>query len=135
MPRFSVTKQNGRIDWGRLTEWVASQPDGDYLFDGKRKPKKRTISQNDYYWGVVLPLCLAAMIKEGWEIYSTDDLHELFKSWFAGRKAINRYTAETVTFPASSKAMTTTEFSAFVDKVRDYADEYLGIQIPEPVRG
>lgn len=132
MPKFCVIKRDGRISWGKLIEWVQSQPDGDYLIDVKRKQKKRTLNQNDYYWGVVLPACLVGMINEGWEIFGTDNLHELYKSWFAGRKAINRYTSEVVTFPASSKSMTTTEFSAFVDKVREYAQDYLGITIPDP---
>jgi len=136
MPKFRIRKQDGRLDWGRLPEWVRSLPDGDYMLDGKPWPKLRTLDQNDYYWGVVMPICLSGMIDAGWEgIRDTKELHELYKSWFTRQTVVNKFTGTQETIPASTRGMTTKEFSAFVDMVRDYAEEYLNVNIPEPERG
>ena len=135
MPKFRIRKQNGRLDWGKLPDWVFTQPDGDYLLEGKPWPKLRSLDQNDYYWGVVMPICLSGMIDAGWEgIPDTKALHELYKSWFTGRTVVNRFTGTQETIPVSSKSMTTKEFSAYVDMVRDYAEQYLNVTIPEPER-
>lgn len=135
MPRFRIRKHNGRLDWGRLIEWLTAQPDGDYMFDGKPWPELRSLDQNDYYWGVVMPICLSGMIDAGWEgIHDTKALHELYKTWFTHRTIINRFSGTQETIPESTKNMTTKEFSAFVQAVRDYAQEYLAVTIPEPER-
>lgn len=135
MPKFRIRKQGKRLDWGRLVQWVMSLPDGDYMLDGKPWPALRTLDQNDYYWGVVMPICLSGMIDAGWEgIKDTKVLHELFKTWFTQRTVINRFSGTQETIPESTKNMTTKEFSAFVDMVKDYAQEYLGVTIPEPER-
>lgn len=45
---------------------------------------------------------------------------------------MNRHTGEAVEIPASTAKMDTGQFGAYVDKIRDFAQEYLGLYIPEP---
>ena len=45
---------------------------------------------------------------------------------------INRETGEIVKFPSSTSRMSTVEFSAYCEKLREYAREYLNVEIPDP---
>lgn len=93
----------------------------EFSFDKKRKP--RTLDQNAYYHGVVLP-----MIAEYCGYRGSDEitgLHEHLKQQFLpkhGKLQITRSTA----------SLTTVEFSTYVEDVRRWASEQLGVYIPDP---
>ena len=50
----------------------------------------------------------------------------------ASEKVVNRDTGEVIEFPGSTAAMNTVQFSAYVDKLREYARKWLNVDIPEP---
>ena len=50
----------------------------------------------------------------------------------AGEHIVNYKTGEVVKLPNSTAAMTTQEFETYIDRLRNYADQYLNIEIPEP---
>jgi hypothetical protein len=77
-------------------------------------------------------MLLDALIDAGWEFASVEQVHEFFKSQMTADKVINKHTGEVVEFPGSTAAMDTVVFSTYCEKLREYAMEYLGVDIPDP---
>ena len=65
---------------------------------------------------------------------SKEEVHEYCKSVFTSDSKINKHTGEIITFPTSTKDMNTVEFVTYVDLLRDWASEYLNIDIPDPTK-
>lgn len=86
----------------------------------KKFVKKRTTSQNAYYWGVVLPIIAE---ETGNDI---DDLHTTFKAMFL----VDR--TGKIPVVKSSAKLTTVEFIDFTNKVVLFASQELNLEIPEP---
>lgn len=107
----------------RYNLYVRGKRAGNYelILRKQRQYKNRSLEQNAYYWGVVLKL-----ISEhtGFE---TDELHEGFLGKFScenneiGLPIIHR-----------SKEMSTSEFSDYVNTIRDWAAKEFQMYIPEP---
>src|SRR5690554_6811916 len=79
--------------------------------------KHRSLNQNAYYWGVVIPHVIAG-IEEAWgETLDPEALHEWMKAKFIPLEPIvNRKTGELMgKRVASSAALTTTEFADYLD--------------------
>lgn len=49
-------------------------------------------------------------------------------------KVVNKHTGEIIEFPGSTATMDTVTFSTYCEKLREYAREYLSIEIPDPDR-
>lgn len=98
----------------------------------KAKRKKRSDDQNEWLWGCIYPMLLYALVSEGWEYTSVDQVHEFFKNRFTTDKVVNKHTGEIVEFPSSTAAMDTVTFSAYCEHLRDYALNYLDLEIPDP---
>lgn len=129
---IEIEKKNGRFDLIPVYGFLRTVKDGVYAITIKRVRQKRTNNQNEWLWGDVYPRLLLGLIDAGWEFTDNEQIHEFFKAQFAMEKAINRHTGEIVEFPASTALMDTVTFSTYVEKLRDYAREYLGIDIPDP---
>ena len=98
-------------------------------FDGKDvvvsivedKPGKlRTLRENKYYWGVVIPI-LGSNLG-----YDKDDMHEALKWHFL------RDDFGTLPTCKSSAKLTTTEFEDWMVAVRRWAAVEFGLNIPAP---
>lgn len=129
---ITVKKENGRFDLQDVYMFFRAAADGSYALKIRKLHKARTLNQNDYLWGVVYPALLDGLIDAGWEFTSTEQVHAFFKSLLASEKVINRHTGEIAELPVSTAAMNTVQFSVYVDKLREYALEYLNVDIPEP---
>ena len=129
---ITVKKENGRFDLQDVYMFFRAAADGSYALKIRKLHKARTLNQNDYLWGVVYPALLDGLIDAGWEFTSTEQVHAFFKSLLASEKVINRHTGEIAELPVSTAAMNTVQFSVYVDKLREYALEYLHVDIPEP---
>jgi hypothetical protein len=129
---ITVRKENGVTDLQDVYMFFRAAPDGGYALKVRRLRRTRTLPQNDYLWGVVYPALLDGLIDAGWEFTSTEQVHAFFKGLLTSEKVVNRHTGEVVELPGSTASMDTAEFSAYVDRLRDYAREYLGTDIPEP---
>lgn len=132
MKRILIEKKNGMFNLQNIYIQLRAAQDGVYEFMMKRVRKKRTINQNDWLWGAVYPLLLDAMLDAGWEMTSVEQVHEFFKSSMPQDDVLNRETGEIVSIPKSTAAMDTVQFSTYIEKLRDYAMEYLNVEIPEP---
>lgn len=133
MIRIPITKTAERPpDYALLIAYIQSLPIGDYTATIVARKRMRTHPQNAYLWGVVYPAVLYGLRDVGWELTSTEQAHEFCKQKFASREVINKDTGEVLTLPASTAAMNTTDFQAYVQQIREFAAEYLNIEIPEP---
>lgn len=95
------------------------------LVEIAEEKRKRSVNQNSYYWGVVVPL-IAEEMGEDDEAY----IHALMKFMFLKKtKEINGRVYEAV---GSTKKLTTDKFNIFLEKVIRFASMELGMVIPEP---
>ena len=132
--RLLVEKRGGLFNLRPLYDWLRGAPDGLYRLDVARVRRRRTLDQNGWLWGCIYPMLLDALIEQGWEFTSCEEVHEYFKSLMTSKSVVNRHTAEVVTFPGSTAAMDTVTFGSYCERLREYGSEYLGIDIPDPDR-
>lgn len=107
-------------------------------FEGKewqltieKKKKSRSLNQNAYYWGVVIPMVRAALHDLGMKL-SRQEVHELLKLKFLKKEIINENTGEVFEYIGGSSELTTTEFMDFTAELQQWSAEYLNIVIPSP---
>jgi len=98
------------------------------LFE-KRDGFLRTLPENRYYWGVVLKLISEHTGN------STDALHRFFKEEFLYEDIHIKTKDEVVLkskIPQSSATITTLKFEEYLENIRQWASEFLGVVIPLP---
>ena len=122
----------GLFDIRPLIRLFSTMKAGQYMVEVKRHRNQRTNEQNKWLWGCIYPLMLDAMVDAGWEFTNTEQLHEFFKAQMTADEVVNRETGEIIKFPSSTSRMSTTEFSAYCEKLREYAKEFLNVDIPDP---
>ena len=82
---------------------------------------KRTNSQNQYYWGVVVKLIAQHTGHDPEQIHEA--LKQMFSpKWYLGDKAI----------PTSTTCLDTIEFVEYTERCRLWANEFLGLSVPLP---
>jgi hypothetical protein len=92
--------------------------------------KKRSVSQNNYLWGVVYP----TILKGGGETlagWTADDLHEYFLAGHFGSEVLHFNGRDYERPLKRSSKLTTLEFMDFVAFIQQKMAE-LGIFIPDP---
>lgn len=134
METILITKENGSFDARGLINYFGSVGDGIYKVEVKRMRKGRTLDQNGWLFGCIYPLLLNALVSEGWEFVNVTEVHEFFKYMLCKKELINRHTGEIVQIPQSTAEMDTLQFSTYCDKLREYGREFLGIEIPDPIK-
>lgn len=94
----------------------------------------RSINQNSYYFGVVIPIIQSHIEETEGIHYTKDDIHAFNQIKIAGAKAtiISIGDDEVIHFKVKSTTkMTKKEFLIFVDNIRNYWAER-GLDIPDP---
>lgn len=93
----------------------------------------RSIQQNRYYHGVVVPIVKDGLRDVGFsEIRTSEDAHEVLKYLFLKKRIVNEETGEVIEKLGSTAKLSTIEFNEYVDEIIRWSAEYLGIQIPLP---
>ena len=102
---------------------------------------KRTLNQNAYYWGTIVYMIWTELKGRGLQAsdLSTrtgdllrNDVHDFLRSMFAQREKFNIITEEVEIDTISTKDMTSIEFTNYVERIRQWAAEELGLEIPDP---
>ena len=102
---------------------------------------KRTLNQNAYYWGTIVYMIWTELKGRGLQAsdLSTrtgdllrNDVHDFLRSMFAQREKFNIITEEVEIETISTKNMTSIEFTNYVERIRQWAAEELGLEIPDP---
>lgn len=108
------------------------------LFAGKeveitirKKRKKRSLNQNNFYWGAVVPIVREGLCDVG-IIMNSEEVHELLKLKCNPVEVINNKTGEVISTMGSTTKLTTSEFMDYLSKIKHWSREYLNIEIPEP---
>ena len=105
--------------------------DGDYVLTIEKKSKKRSLSQNAYYWGVVVPLVKKGLNDVGYRM-TTETTHDYLKTNFNIIEIANEINGEIISFIGSTTEMSTSQMMDYFAKITEWAAEFLGIEIPEP---
>ncbi len=129
----------GRVNAGVLKVINRKQFDKDLLiFEGKevelivkKKKKVRSLSQNAYYHGALIPIIREALYDSGIHI-DRNGVHELLKLKCNQIECINKKTGEVTTLLGSTTQLSTSEFMDYIVRIKNWAREFLNIELPEP---
>jgi len=95
------------------------------------KPK-RSNQQNNYYWGVIVPIW-KNLLKEEWgEIRSIKDTHEFLKYNCNYTEIVKEDTGEVLKLAKSTTRNNTKDQETFHERCRQLAYEMFNVQIPLP---
>jgi len=104
-----------------------------------RHRKRRSSPQNKYYWGVMIPEVLRGMIDCGNDALQMGNsehvgmVHEYLKIQLLDNgQEIHNIDGEIFKLPPTTTKCTTVEFDEYMERVRRWAGEFLGITIPLP---
>lgn len=109
---------------------LATHCDKDICINVERKRKKRSLNQNSYYWGVVIPICRGILVEYGNDV-DDEEVHSFLKEHVGkltgsvvdakGRRAITK----------SSASLSTAEFEQYIMRVTVWAATE-NVIIPSP---
>ena len=130
--RFTSTGRIPGILLPQLTEACVRMSGKPLVLTLAEVKRKRSLSQNAVYWGVVLPPIVAAFRQHGNNV-DADDVHCYLKD-NVGKLKQHLITpdGEVLTGPGSTAKLTTMEFEDYLAKVRAWAVETLGVAVPMP---
>lgn len=103
--------------------------DGAYELTITRK-SKRSLPQNRYYFGVCVNMVKEALHDLGHDI-SLEETHEWMKSKFNYTEIVNTNTGEVERVPRSTTELSKEDFGAYIEKIQQFAAEFLNIIIPD----
>lgn len=133
MPEFFVHIKNEKISNPQVIRKAFQElQDGRYLVKID-KANKRSLPQNAYYHGVIVPLVKNGLKDIGYnEVRTNEDAHECLKYLFLKKQIPNENTGEVIEILGSTAKLTTTEFNLFIEQVAQWCSEYLGFVLPMP---
>jgi len=102
----------------------------EFTFTLEKKRIKRSTKQNNYYWGVVVPLVKQGLTEFGY-IVNIESTHDFIKLEFNYKEIVNQNTGEIKRLPNSTTQLTKTEFSQMIERVKQWASEWCNIYIPD----
>lgn len=130
---FFITMRDGQVvNRNCLKDQIQSLPNGRFVFKIEDK-NKRSLPQNDYYWACVVPMVKDALYNAGWEnITSKLKAHNFMKELFLKEEVINVKTGEVSAIEGSTADLTKETFSVYLERIYQWAAEYLDLVIPNP---
>lgn len=114
--KFSHSEFDGACK--KLSGYI--KPGNSYVIEIQRAKSKRSLSQNKYYWGVIIDLFAQ---NTG---YTKDESHQELAGMFL------KYEAHGKTYVRSTTSLNTSEFEKYADQCRQWMGEMLGINVPLP---
>ena len=129
-----------RIEGGKFRQNNALIKDAVKLFEGanvklsiRKRYKKRSENQNDFYWGVWIPIFQKLFMDEWQEFKTPKEVHEILKTACNYEERVNEATGEVFKFPKSTTKMSTYEWEKeFKPKVKQFAFDFFHVALPEP---
>ena len=122
---------NGQITNKKVVASQFALPDGSYYAEIKSK-KHRSLNQNRFWWGALLPLVKMGLNDAGYsEVKTVEDAHEVLKALFL-KKHISNPDGLALEMSGSTAELTTVEFNELIEKVQMWASDFLGVVIPNP---
>jgi hypothetical protein len=114
-----------------ISDVIKSFEGANIIITIEKRKKKRSNNQNAFYWLVI------DMMREGFnntlgENVGVQEVHEFLKNRFLFKEIVNENIGEVVKMPKSTTELTTIEFEEYLDNIRAFGLEFLGITIPMP---
>lgn len=108
--------------------------DKDVIITFSKPKKSRSNSQNNYYWGCVLPLVQNGLLEVTGELRSVENIHyKILLPLFAPtNEIVNVDSGECINERLTSSEMTTTQFCEYIMEVQKWSAEFLNVDIPSP---
>jgi len=125
---------NGTLELTNKTEFktdIANFEGKEVVITIEKKSKKRSLKQNRYYWGVVVPLVKAGMIEVGYRM-TTETTHEYLLANFNIIELVNEHSGEILKSIGRTTEMSTIEITTYFEKIAEWSLEYLNVIIPIP---
>lgn len=99
----------------------------------EKKVKKRSLSQNSYYFGCVVSSVLDGLVDVGYprSELSPEVVHDMLKDKFLRQQLVNEH-GEPLDIIRDSKGLSTTDFMSYIADIQRWAIEFLNIIIPDP---
>lgn len=97
----------------------------------QRKRRRRSLEQNAYYFGVVVPIVCAGLQDAGYRV-TREVTHEFLKATFYKKELVNESTGEVLQTVGSTSEMSTVEMMDYFQEITQWAAEFLNVQIPAP---
>jgi len=134
--QFNCYKKSGRLyirNKALFDAEVQNLSEGkEYTLILKSKKKQRSIPQNRYYFGVVVPIVFHALRDAGFnEIKTKEDAHDILKLKFL-KTTINSESGEFIERIKSTTELSTSEFMDLLAEIQQWAVEFLNVEIPDP---
>lgn len=114
----------------RFEQWCRENSGKDVVVKIERKYKKRSNPQNRFYHGVVVQEVKLGFLNVGYDM-KADEVHHFLKQKF-NILQIPGVGGEVIEVPGSTTDMTTVQFMEYVERIAQWAAEYLGVVIPAP---
>jgi hypothetical protein len=111
-----------------LNEWSAQNKGKNVLVRFERRGSKRSLPQNRYYHGVVVQMVMMGLRDIGYCL-SHDETHFFIKQKFNPVQIPNKH-GEAIELPGSTTQMNKTDFSEYIERIAQWAAEYLSVVIP-----
>ena len=106
------------------------------LFFGKeisltleQRKRKRSLSQNSYYWSVVVKIVREGLIDAGYKV-SVSETHELLKYKFLKSDIVNE-DGEVLETIKSTTELSTSDMMDYIAQIQQWASEYLNVYVPD----
>ncbi len=97
----------------------------------QKKRKARSLEQNQYYWGVVVPVCQSGLFDAGYKV-GKEETHDFLKSMFLKVEIVNEQTGEILQSVGSTSKLSTVEAMEYFAEITRWAAEFLNVEIPAP---
>jgi hypothetical protein len=127
---FSGIVRNGKLTIDQPLRWAAmlARQDGKRVsVTVEREIVRRTLSQNAWYWSIIVPTVASVLSRTRDVPLSNDQAHYVLKSAFIG---LDETPLGPV--PKSSAALSTKEFAEYCDRIVAHAASEWGFPIPQP---
>lgn len=133
MVEVIIHVRNGKVlNMAEFRAAFAGIKDGKHLVTVK-DIRRRSVAQNSYYWGVVVPMVRRALYESGFdEIRTAEDAHEALKYFHLRTRVSNKEAGEVIEITGSTKELNIPEFNDYLERICRWAAEYMGIVIPSP---
>jgi len=130
--KTSVVDGNLKRNRNLIKDAIASFEGKEIIIKIEKAKKKRSTPQNNYYWGVVIPL-IQLGLKETGNPMTAEKAHELLRLKFLKKQIhVNEETGEILEYIQSTTELTTSQFMDFMVETQHFSLEYFNIIIPDP---
>jgi hypothetical protein len=111
-----------------LEEWARQNPGRNILVKFEKRGSKRSTPQCRYYFGVVVQSVMQGFREIGYHM-SKDETHLWLKQKFNPIQIPNKH-GEAIELPGTTTQLNKVEFSEYIERIAQFASEYLGVVIP-----